>query len=98
MRIQHLVSIYSLLLCLGSLSESILESASHSLLVTHASSSNCAASLRFLAPVELSHLLAWVSARRAGLLLDVERNLTASTASGVRLIVLFSERGGTFCL
>ena len=93
-----LVRLSSLLLCLGSFPESILEFAGHGLHVTHATSSYSAASLGLLSPVELSHLLAGVSTRRASRLLDVETDLTASTAGSVRLVVSLSERGGTLCL
>ena len=93
-----LVTLSDLLLCLSSLSESILESAGHGLHVTHASSSVSSATLSLLSPVELSHLLAGVSARRASRLLDVETDLTASTAGSVRLVVSLSERGGTLSL
>lgn len=48
--------------------------------------------------VEIPHLLAGVSAGRAGLLLDVVRHLAASAAGGVRLVVSLSERGGTLGL
>ena len=70
----------SLLLCLGSLSESILESPGHSLHITHTSSSDRTATLRLLSPVEVPHLLIGVSAGRTSLLLDVVRNLAAATA------------------
>ena len=87
----HLVGLSDLLLCLGSLPESILKFASHGLHVTHTSSSGCAATLGLLSPVELSHLLAGVSARRASRLLDVERDLSATTAGRVRLIVSLTK-------
>lgn len=87
----HLVTLSGLLLCLSSFPESILESAGHGLHVTHTSSSVSSATLGLLSPVELSHLLAGVSARRASGLLDVETNLTASTAGSVRLVVSLSE-------
>jgi len=48
--------------------------------------------------VKIPHLLAGVSAGRAGLLLDVVRHLAASATSGVRLVVSLSERGGTLGL
>ena len=41
--------------------------------------------------VETPHLLAGVSAGRAGLLLDMVRHLAASAAGGVRLVVSLSE-------
>ena len=87
----HLVGLSDLLLCLGSLPESILETASHRLHVTHTSSTDCATTLSFFTPVELSHLLARISARRAGGLLDVEGNLSTSAASCVRLVVSLTK-------
>ena len=86
-----LVTLSDLLLCLSSLSESILESAGHGLHVTHASGSVSSASLSLLSPVELSHLLTGVPAGGASGLLDVEGNLSAPTASRVRLVVSLSE-------
>ena len=50
------------LLGLSTLSESVLEFACHGLHVSHATCSCGAASLGFLAPVVLPHLLSWVSA------------------------------------
>lgn len=98
--VSSLVSLtrFDLLLCHSSFPESILEFTCQSLHVTHTSSSCCATSLSFLVKVVLSHFLSWVSARRAGLLLDVERHLTASTATGVWLVVSLSEWGGTLSL
>jgi hypothetical protein len=87
-----------LLLGLCSFSKSVLEFAGHGLHVSHATSSCCAAALSLLSPVELSHLLGGVSAGRASRLLDVERNLSASAARGVRLVVSLSERSGTLSL
>ena len=78
-------------LSLSSLPESILETAGHRLHVTHTSGSDCATSFGLLSPVKLSHLLARVSARRASRLLDVEGDLSATTAGSVGLVVPFSE-------
>jgi len=80
-----------LFLSLCSLSESILEFTGHGLHVSHAAGSCCAATLGLLSPVVLSHLLRGISTRRARLLLNVERNLSAPTARGVRLVVPLSE-------
>lgn len=87
-----------MLLSLCSFSESILEFTSHGLHVSHSASSCGSATLGLLSPVVLSGLLRRVSAGRAGLLLDVEGNLSAPTASRVGLVVSLSERGGTLCL
>ena len=87
-----------MLLSLCSFSESILEFSSHGLHVSHAASSCGFATLGLLSPVVLSRLLRGVSAGRAGLLLDVEGNLSAPTASRVGLVVSLSERGGTLSL
>jgi hypothetical protein len=73
----------SLLLCLSSLSESILESSSKSLHITHTSSSNSTLSLGLFCPVVRSHLLVGVSTGRTGLLLNVEGSLSATTTRGV---------------
>lgn len=86
------------LLGLGALPESVLESAGHGLHVSHAAGADGATALGLLSPVEISHLLAGVSAGSTGLLLDVVRHLAASAAGGVRLVVSPSERGGTLSL
>ena len=88
----------SLLLCLGSLSESILESPGHSLHITHTSSSNSTATFCFLTPVKGPHLWVGVSTGSTSLLLAMERSLSATTASRVRLRVPFSERCGSLSL
>ena len=80
-----------LFLCLSALPETILETAGHGLQVTHTTCTFSSASLGFLSPVELSHFLTGVTARRAGSLLDVVTNLSASTAGSVRLVVSLSE-------
>ena len=80
-----------LLLGLCTFPEAVLEFSCHVLHVTHAASAGCASAFGLQCPVELAHLLAGVSARRAGRLLNVERNLATSSARGVRLIVSFSE-------
>ena len=89
--ISNQINLSGLLLGLRSFSESILEFTGHGLHVSHAASSCCAATLSLLSPVVLSHLLGGVSARRASRLLDVVRNLSASTAQCVRLIMPLSE-------
>jgi len=81
----------SLLLCLGSLSESILESPGHSLHITHTSSSGSLTSLSLLSPVVTSHLRCRVCTSRASLLLDVEGSLSTTTARSVCLVVPLSE-------
>lgn len=86
------------LLGLGSLPESVLESAGHGLHVSHAAGADGAAALGLRCVVEIPHLLVGVSAGRASLLLDVVRHLAASAAGGVRLVVSLSERGGTLGL
>ena len=87
----NLINLSGLFLSLCAFSESILEFTGHGLHVSHAASSCCAATLGLLSPVVLSHLLRGVSARRASRLLDVVRNLSASTAQCVRLIMPLSE-------
>jgi hypothetical protein len=89
--LENLINLSGLLLSLCSLSESILEFTGHSLHVSHATGACCAATLGLLSPVVLSHLLRGISARRAGRLLDVVGNLSASTAQCVRLIMSLSE-------
>ena len=84
--------------CLSSLSESILESPGHSLHITHTSGSNSTATLSLLTPVEVSHLLCWITAGRTSLLLDVERDLSTTTARSVWLVVSLSEWGGSLSL
>ena len=86
------------LLGLSALPESVLESAGHGLHVSHAAGADGAAALGLGSVVEIPHLLAGISAGRAGLLLDVIRHLAASAAGGVRLVVSLSERGGTLGL
>lgn len=80
-----------LLLGLCSLSETILESTSHGLHVTHAASTSGTTALGLFTPIVLTHLLAGVSTGRARLFLNVKRHLTASAASGVRLVVSLTE-------
>ena len=88
----------SLFLSLCTLSESILETTSHGLHVTHTTGTCCATALSLLSPVVLPHLLWRVSARRASRFLDVVRNLSTSTAHSVRLIMPLSEWSRTLCL
>jgi hypothetical protein len=83
--------IRSLFLSHCTLSETILESPGQSLHVPHPSSTYSTPSLGFLSPVVIPHLLIGVSAGRAGFLLDVEGNLSATTAGCVRLVVSLSE-------
>ena len=82
---------YLSLLCLGSLSESILELSGHSLHVTHTSGTNSTAALSLMSPVVIPHLRVGVSTGRACLLLDVERSLSATTAGSVGLVMYLSE-------
>ena len=84
--------------CLSSLSESILEFTGHILHITHTSSSGSAAALSLLSPVKVSHLLCWVSTGRTSLLLDVEGNLSTTTAGSVGLVVSLSEWGCSLSL
>jgi hypothetical protein len=81
----------NLFLCLRSLSEAILETSRHGLHETHPSSSSRSTAVSLLCPIVRSHLWVWVSARRAGLLLDVVRNLSTPTARGVGLVAALSK-------
>lgn len=87
-----------LLLGLGTLPESVLEPASHVLHVAHAAGTNGSATLGLLSPIVISHFGGGVSAGSTTLLLDVVRHLSAPTAGGVGLVVLFSAGGGSFRL
>ena len=87
-----------LLFGLSSLSESVLESSGEGLHVFHTSRSNGTTALCLLSPIEVPHLLIWVTTRRTKLLLDVVRNLTAAATAGVRLVMPLSEWGGTLGL
>lgn len=64
--------------------------------VSHAASSGGSSSLSLGSPVVRSHFSSRVSTRRAGLLLHVERTLTASLTKSVGLAVTFTERWSTF--
>ena len=89
--LSYLFALNCLFLCLSALPETILETAGHGLQVTHTTCAFSSASLGFLSPVELSHFLTGVSARRAGSLLNVVTDLAASAAGSVRLVVSLSE-------
>lgn len=80
-----------LLLCLCTLSESILKATSHSLQITHTSGTIRSTTLSLGTPIVLSHLLSGITTRRTASLLDVVTNLTTSTAGSMRLIVSLTE-------
>ena len=71
--------------------EAVLESSRHVLQVAHSAATGSSSSLGLSTPVVGSHLGSWVTARSAGLLLDVERTLTTSVAQSVRLVVTLTE-------
>ena len=71
----------------GTLSESVLESARHMTQVSHSSGTCSLSSDSLDTPVILPNLGGRVSTRRAHLLLDVERTLTAPNAQRVRLVM-----------
>lgn len=79
----------------GAFSESVLELSGDSLEVTHTASAGGSPSLSLLAPLVRSGLSVGVSARRASLLLLVERHLAASSASSVGLRVSLTKTLGT---
>lgn len=76
-------------------SESVLESAGDILEVAHAASTDSLSALGLLAPVVLSGLSGGISAGRAGVLLDVKRTTSTSSAQSVRLVVTLSEAGSS---
>jgi len=82
----------------GSLAETVLEAAGEGLEVAHAASALSSSALRLGGPVVAAHLGGGVAARRALLLLDVERAHTAATAQSVRLVVAGTLRAGTLRL
>ena len=82
----------------GSLAEAILEAAGQGLEVAHAAGALSSSALRLGGPVVATHLGGGEAARRALLLLDVERAHTAATAQSVRLVVAGTLRGGTLRL
>jgi len=65
--------------------------------VAHSSGTSGLSSLSLLAPVVLSNLGCWVSAGRAGMLLDMERSATASSAQRVGLVMSFAKGTRAFC-
>lgn len=79
------------LLGLRTLAEAILKATGHGLHVFHSSGTDGAAALGLLSPVVVPHLLAGIAAGGAGLLLDVVRDLAATAACRVRLVVSPSE-------
>ena len=81
------------LLGLSSLSEPILESACHSLHVTHTSGAGCTTALSLLTPIVLSHLTTGVPTRRTQTLLQMVRDLSTSTATCVGLVMSLTEGG-----
>jgi hypothetical protein len=66
--------------------------------MSHPSSSRCLASNSLFTPVVAAHLGGWVGTLGAGLLLLVERAVSAATAQSMALGMAFSEAGGTFGL
>lgn len=56
---------------------------------------SCLSSLSLLGPVVLSHFGRWVTAVRAGVLLDMEGSSTASSAESVCLVVALAKAGCT---
>jgi len=75
--------------------EAVLEAAGDVLEVAHAAGTDGLSPLGLLGPVVLAGLGRRVTAGGAGVLLDVKRSATATTAQGVRLVVSLTKRGGT---
>jgi len=75
--------------------EAVLEAPRDVLEVAHAAGAGGLPALGLLTPVELAGLGSGEAARRALVLLDVQRAATASTAQSVRLVVALTEAGGT---
>merc|ERR1719331_553316 len=77
---------------LGSLPESVLKPARHVSQVPHSTGSRRLSPTGLDAPVVLSDLRGWVTARGAHLLLVVKRALSAPGTQRVRLVVALTER------
>ena len=92
------------LLCLlvghgdGALAESVAEPPAHFAQVPHAAGAGGLASAGLDGPVVLADLGCGVAARGANLLLDVETDLSASTAQSVRLVASLTKRTGSLRL
>jgi len=79
----------------GTRLEAVLELAGDGAEVPHTAGTGGLSALSLLGPVVLPGLGGRVTARSAGVLLDVKRAATATTAQNVRLVVALSEAGGT---
>lgn len=94
--------LYRIIYLSGSLSsgtrlETVLESSSDVLQVSHSTGTSSVSSLSLLAPVVRSGLSRWVTTRSTGLLLNVEGTTTTSVTQSVGLVVTLTERWSTLC-
>lgn len=88
----------SLLLSLGTLTETVLGTTWKRLKVSHTVGTGGSSSLGLLGPVEGSNLGTWIAAGRTGLLLLVVADLTATTAASVSLGLALTETLSTLGL
>ena len=75
----------------GTRLETVLESSSDVLQVSHSTGTSSVSSLCLGSPVVRSSLSGWVTTRGTGLLLNMERTTTTSVTQGVRFVVTLTE-------